>query len=136
MVRTIDATKTGIVPAVRPGDVVTVPTVDPAAYVFVAGGVKKGDPTPFREGMTLLDALREAQPVEGAAVDQIRVLRNSNGGTVETYNLAELLADSGAPVALRAGDRVEVPYARMQSKSDRELLVIVVIGLLLILLLK
>lgn len=125
----------GTIPAVRPGDLVLVPKVDPSKYVFVQGGVASSGSLSFTKDMTLLDALLAARPVKGAGVEKILLHRPGPDGamTTKTYNLFTLAAE---PVALKPADRIEVPYASLDTMSDRQILTIVVIGLLIILLVR
>lgn len=130
-----DWTVLGTVPAVEPGDVVIVPKIDLSRHVLVTGGVAAPGTFEYRPQMTLLDALLAAQPVEGAAVETIKLHRPAQDGTLvtSTHSLSSLLA---SPIYLESGDRVEVPYYAQGTMTDRQLLTIVVIGLLVILLLR
>ncbi len=136
--RLVDLTRTGTVHAVLPGNSVTVPSVDPSRSVFLQGSIQNALPLDFQPGLTLQDAIRLAAPTKSAAVGRIQLKRAAPDGKalIQTYSFAELMAENAAPVPLAAGDTVEVPYAAIQAKSDRELLTIAVIGLLIILLLK
>lgn len=135
-VRTVDLTQIGTIPSVRPGETVDVPAIDRAKSVMVQGGVARGGAYDFKPGLTVADVLREAGASNQAAIDSVRVVRPGADGTHQILKADYLAMSSGAavPMALRAGDTVVVPYAKGYTTSDRELLTIVVIGLLIILL--
>ena len=135
-VRTVDLTQMGTIPAVAPGETVEVPAIDLTKSVIVQGGVARGGAYDFRPGLTVVDVMKEAGTSKQAAIDSVRVVRPGANGTYEVLKADYLAMSSGTsvPMALRAGDTVVVPYAKGYTTSDRELLTIVVIGLLIILL--
>jgi|SRR5688572_3522023 len=136
MARTVDLTQVGTIPAVHPGDQVEVPSVDLTKSVMVQGGVSKSGAFDFKPGLTVVDVLQEAGVSSQAATDSVRVVRQGSDGRVQVLK-ADFLAMSGGaavPMALRAGDTVVVPYAKGMQMSDRDLLTIVVIGLLILVL--
>lgn len=132
-VRNVDLTSLGTIPTVQPGERVEVRAIDPTTSVVVQGGVSRAGAFDFKPGMTVLDAVKQAEPTKHAAMKSVKVLRRADDGTVQVTQ-ADLLAMSGgktAPLELRAGDTVAVPLANVQT-SDRELLTIVLIGLLIL----
>lgn len=135
-VRTVDLTQLGAIPAVRPGETVDVPAIDRTKSVVVQGGVSRAGAYDFRPGLTVAEVLQEAGASNKAAIDSVRVVRPEADGTYQILKADYLAMSTGAstPMALRAGDTVVVPYAKGYTASDRELLTIVVIGLLIILL--
>jgi protein involved in polysaccharide export with SLBB domain len=134
--RLVDLTRLGTIPTVHPGERVIVPAIDPATSVVVQGSVSRPGAVEFRPGMTVTDALAEAEPNKRAPLDAVRVLRRADDGTVQVLqaDLLAMHAGKTAPLTLRAGDTVAVPYSNTQM-SDRDLLTIVVIGLLILVIL-
>lgn len=128
--RTVDATKLGIIEAVRPGDRVIVPAIDPMRSVLVQGGVASQGAYDYRPGMTVRDLIAMANPTAQTSLEKVRIYRPDKSGTVEVHT-ANLLAMNADAEALRPGDTVYVPRASA-SMSDRELLTIAVVGLILI----
>lgn len=125
----VDITTLGPAPLVYPGDQVFVPVLDPSRYVSVSGAVGLPGSVDYRPGLTLSDVLSRAHASQDAGFDHIRITRD--GGEVQTVDLTK----DAETVVLSAGDAVEVPYAP-QTASDRQLITIVVVGLLIILLLR
>lgn len=135
-VRTVDLTQLGTIPAVQPGEAVEVPTVDRTKTVMVQGGVSRAGAYDFKQGLTVVDVLQEAGASNKAAIDSVRIVRPSADGTYQVLKADYLAMSTGAsvPMALRAGDTVVVPYAKGAQMSDRDLLTIVVVGLLILVL--
>ncbi len=131
--KVVDMTQLGIVPSVQPGDRVEVPTIDPTHSVLVQGGVAHAGAYDFRPGMTVRELVRSANPAEKASLEKVRIYRPDKNGTVQVHT-ANLMAMNLDAEALRAGDTVYVPRASV-SMSDRELITILVVGLVLIVLL-
>ena len=96
----------------------------------------RGGAYDFKPGLTVAEVLQEAGISNQAAIDSVRVVRPGADGTHQVLKADYLAMSSGAavPMALRAGDTVVVPDAKGYTTSDRELLTIIVIGLLIILL--
>lgn len=129
-VRTCNLFALGTVPAVQPGDVVSVPRLDPKTVVFVDGRVNNRAPIDYRPGLTLADVLASAEPAAGE-MERVVVTRTDGQRTaIPAAQLPKL-----APITmLKPGDRVAVPHAAAYATSDRELLTILVIALVLIVL--
>jgi protein involved in polysaccharide export with SLBB domain len=132
--RVVDLTKGGILPAVYPGDRVVVPAADPAKTILVQGDVGFSGAFDFRPGMSVKDAVALAQPSPMGNLESVRILRPDGKGSYEVHT-ANLLAMNAGAEALRPGDRVYVPRSGFQA-SDRQLLTIVVIGLILVVIFK
>jgi protein involved in polysaccharide export with SLBB domain len=135
-VKNIDLTQLGTIPAVQPGDKIEVGAIDPKTSVIVQGGVSKAGAFDFKPGMTVLDAVSQAEPSKHASMKNVKVLRKGDDGNLEMIDANLLAMSSGSmpPMALRAGDTVAVPFG--QSMSDHELIIIVVIVLLVVLLVR
>lgn len=133
-VRIVDGTRLEQNISLAAGDIVRVPPADPTSHVFVTGGVQSRGPLDYHAGMKLDEALRMAGTPNGVGLDKVRVTRIQPSGKEQV-----LVADMSTPqaglqanIALLPGDRVTVPHLRNGSMSDRELLTIVVIGLLIL----
>lgn len=136
-VTVVDATRIEKNPLVRPGDVVNVPIADMATHVIITGGVQSRGAIEIRPGLDLTTALAEAGMPTGVGRDRVTLTRMDNGKTeTTTYDLDKIQSGLQANVLLRPGDKVAVPYMRASSPSDRDLLTIVVVGLLILLILK
>jgi protein involved in polysaccharide export with SLBB domain len=135
-VKTVDLTQLGTIAYVKPGDTVDVPAIDPTTSVVVQGGVSQSGAFDFRPGMTVADAVKQAHPSQAASLESVKVLRRLDDGKVDVLR-ADLLAMSkgkAEAMPLKAGDTVVVPFGKSVQASDRELLTIVVIGLLILVL--
>lgn len=133
-VRIVDGTELDQNFMLSAGDTVRVPIADPASHVFVSGAVQSRGALKFRSGMTLGEALRQAGTPNGVGLDRVRVTRAGPNGK-ETVLIADMSVPQTrlqANIALLPGDRIAVPHMRDASMSDRELLTIVVIGLLIL----
>ncbi|GEM_PF-4912960 len=131
----VDLTKLGPTPLANPGSTIYVAAFDANRYVSVRGAVSSPGFIPYSKGLTLKDAIEQARPIDTACIDCVKVSSTDANGAVvtTTYDLSKVSAES---VALNARDKVVVPYNRDISASDRELITIVVIGLLILVLLK
>jgi protein involved in polysaccharide export with SLBB domain len=134
-VKNVDLTKLGTLHMVKPGDAIEVEAIDPTKSVVVQGGVSRAGAFDFKPGMTVVDVLKEAELSKQAAAHNVKVLRRADDGTVQvtTVDLLAMNAGKAPAMALRAGDTVAVPFAGA-TMSDRELLTIVLIGLLILVL--
>lgn len=102
----------------QPGDRVFVPQAASLTYVTVNGAVMTPRRVPFREGLTL------AQAVEGAGgaapradLAKVRVIRQVDGkDRILTHNLAQVYASKAGDLPLRANDVVEVNYPQVANK--------------------
>ena len=125
----VDLTKLGPTPLLQEGDRVEVPEFNPDHYVMVAGAVAKPGALPYREGITVGEVLRSAQPFDEVSVSRVRVvgkdgLRDMPKGVTE----AQLYA-----MVLGPGEAVKVNYPG-QAFSNRELLIIIAIIVLILVL--
>lgn len=125
-----DLTKLGPSPLLEANAEVIVEKFDPAKYVSVKGAVSKMGNVRFHEGMTLSDVMGEASPFKGACLDAVVIRRDAPEGQQNIK--VDLSKVDAATIALNAKDTVEVPYSRPWAASDRELITIVVIGLLVL----
>lgn len=135
-VRTVDLTQLGTIPAVRPGETVEVPEIDRTRSVVVQGAVSNAGAVDFRPGLTVVDVLKQAEPSKLAAVESVRIVRTGASGDVQVINADYLAMSTGktAATVLLPGDVVVTPFGKGMMASDRELLTIVVIGLLILVL--
>lgn len=130
--RVVDMSGFGQLVTLVDGDSVSVPKRNDKDYVFVSGGVTNGGAIPYRDGLDLKTLLAEARATPNAGVNHVKVSRSTDTGVEKT--IVNLDAGANPPlIALMPGDKVEVPYSRVVA-SDRELLTIVVIGLLILIL--
>ena len=91
----------------------------------------------FQDNLTLAKVLKESEIAKNSDLQKVKVVRNTDEGEkLFIVNLTGENAESNLVMALNAGDRVEVPYKSMRAASDRELITIIVIGLLILLLVK
>lgn len=133
----VDTTKLGPITRVHPGDLVVVKILDKSQYVSVSGAVVFPGLIEYDDNLTLAKVLRESEITKNSALEKVKILRNtSEGEKLFIVNLTGENAESNLVMALHAGDRVEVPYKSMRAASDRELITIIVIGLLILLLVK
>ncbi|MFN8138501.1 MAG: SLBB domain-containing protein [Fimbriimonadales bacterium] len=129
--RTIDLTQLGPSPLVQPGATVTINRFDPRNYITVKGAMSKVGNVRYRDGMTLKDALTVGSPYTDACLDSVFITSSYENGNV-TKKKVDLTKVEASAVALNASDVVEVPFARGWAASDRELLTVIVIGLLVL----
>lgn len=127
--RTVDATRLDRRDYVLPGETVFVKPADSSTNVFVKGAVALAGPVPYTSGMTARQAIEAAGGASRAGMERVKLTRTENGvRKTWTVSLGDLKA-------LQPGDLVEAPYINAET-SDKQLLTIVVIGLVLILLLR
>lgn len=87
-----------------PGDHLEVP---PARQIFVDGHVQKPGQLPFRDGLTVTQAIAAAGGTNSTALTtKVKVIR---GEEQTIINLKKVLKGTDADVALRPGDHVYVP---------------------------
>lgn len=127
----VDLSKLGPTPVLNAGDRVEVPEFDSARYVTIAGAVAKPGAVPFREGLTVGEALKTAQPFDQVTSGTVKIVgkdgvRELPKGITE----ADLFAMTVAP-----GEVINVKYPA-ESFSNRELLIGIAIVVILLLLLK
>lgn len=125
----VDLTKVGPTPLVKPGDRIEVPVYDASKYVTVAGAVAKPGALPYREGMTVGEALGAAQPFDEISAGKVKILGSDGVRTVPSgISEADFFAMTLAP-----GEIVKVNYPG-QTISNREILIIVGVLLLVLIL--
>ncbi len=133
----VDATKLGPITRVHPRDLVVVKILDESQYVSVSGAVVFPGLVEYNDNLTLAKVLKESEIAKNSDLQKVKVVRNTDEGEkLFIVNLTGENAESNLVMALNAGDRVEVPYKSMRAASDRELITIIVIGLLILLLVK
>jgi protein involved in polysaccharide export with SLBB domain len=126
---TVDLSKVGPSASVPAGARIEVPTFDPNRYVMIAGAVAKPGAVPYREGITVGDALNSAQPFDVLTSDTVRIVgKDGVRGLPKGVSQADLYAMTLAP-----GEAVKVNYPG-QSFSNRELLIAIAIIVLILLL--
>ncbi len=135
--RCVDLTKLGPTPLVSPGAKVAVPTLDPADYVTIKGAVAKPGVFPYRDGITLGEALAQSKPYTDARTDNLKITRMGEDGKTKTMiiDLGKIQA-SASPLELRPGDFLEVSYPGQSSFSNKDLLVLIAIGVLILIVLR
>lgn len=114
---------------VAPGDIIEVPFADTGKSVFVRGALRHQGVFDLKPGMTVGDVIKEAELAKINAVEKAQVQRAGADGTINVTD-KNLLA-----MKLMPGDTVVVPYGHSVQTSDRELLTIAVVALVLIVLL-
>lgn len=114
---------------VAPGDIIEVPFADTGKSVFVRGALRHQGVFDLKPGMTVGDVIKEAELAKINAVEKVQVQRAGADGTINVTD-KNLLA-----MKLMPGDTVVVPYGHSVQTSDRELLTIAVVALVLIVLL-
>lgn len=126
---TVDVTKLGPTPMLKAGDIVHVPEFDPNKYVMVAGAVAKPGALPYHDGITVGDLLKAAQPFDEIQIDKVRIV-DKNGVKPLPEGITE---DALYAMVLAPGEAVKVNYPG-QSFSNRELLIVIAIIVLILLL--
>lgn len=126
----------GLVQSVKPGDTVIVPTLDLKSVVLVNGRVANPSPITYRQGLTLADVLAEARIVRPEEINHVTVTSAEPGigSPNKTYKM-DGLALVAPTIAMLPGDRVNVPYSTT-TLSDKDMLTVVLIVLLVILIAK
>lgn len=101
-----------------PGDRVFVPQATALTYVTVSGAVITPRKVPFRDGMTLAQAIEGAGgPAPRADLNKVKITRKIDGkNKVLTYNLSQVYASKAGDLQLRANDVVEVNYPQVANK--------------------
>lgn len=118
-------------PSLKAGDVVYVPSIDPGKVIFTEGPVLNRGPIDFAPGMTLADALSKMQPAMKGQMDRVTVTRGAGEeAQTQTFKAKDLVA-LAPTIHLMPGDRVAVPYAA-QVRSDRELITILLIAVVVL----
>lgn len=104
-------------PVMRPGDIVYVEKAD---YVYVVGNVVKPQPIALSENLTLTQAIAASGGMLSATKkSQIRLIRQENGGKVETvYDLNAIRDKKIADPILQANDIIEVPTDKIKSFGE------------------
>lgn len=133
--KVIDLTKPAPLPSLNPGDVVIVPEQDDNAYVSIEGGVLWPGKTDYSENLTVLRAIQQSKPLAHSDLERVTVTRTNNDGTEEVFivNLRNVLEGKTKDMPLQPADKVNVPFVKAEGLSDRELLTILVIGILVLL---
>lgn len=98
---------------VSPGTKIVVGVREIREFVFVRGSVARPGLIPFKQGMTITDAILDAQPFENASLNRVRLTRRDATGkvTIEIYDLRQIQAGKAPDVQLMAEDTIDVPYA-------------------------
>jgi protein involved in polysaccharide export with SLBB domain len=125
----VDLTKLGPTPLLKTGDVVVVPEFDQNKYVMVAGAVANPGALPYHDGMTVGEVLKSARPFDEINIDKVRIV-DKNGVKALPQGITE---DALYAMVLAPGEAVKVNYPG-QSFSNRELLIVVAIVVLILLL--
>ncbi|HWP31646.1 MAG TPA: SLBB domain-containing protein [Fimbriimonadales bacterium] len=135
-IKVVDLTKPTPLPTLKPGDVVIVPELDESAYISIEGGVLWRGKMNYSENLTVLRAIQQAKPLDRCDLERVAVTRTNDDGKEEVFvvNLRNVLEGKAKDMPLQPADKVNVPFVKASSLSDRELLTILVIGLLILLL--
>jgi len=96
----------------KPGDVITVPTMD--AQVFVLGSVTHPGPVPFRPGMTLLEALSGSAPETSRTAASVSAGASAGGPTTDADLYDAILTHAD-------GTTVPVDLDKLIRKGDQQL---------------
>jgi hypothetical protein len=106
-----------------------VPEFDQNKYVMVAGAVANPGALPYHDGMTVGEVLKSARPFDEINIDKVRIV-DKNGVKALPQGITE---DALYAMVLAPGEAVKVNYPG-QSFSNRELLIVVAIVVLILLL--
>lgn len=131
--KSFDLDKTADEPSLQAGDTVVVSVRPINEKVFVTGAVNNPGLVQHEPGMTVLKVVEDAQPMEKARIDKVRINRkeiDKKPRTI-TVNLKKVKAGTAPDVELMNGDTIEVPYPAMISNRTGETLKYVAVGLLL-----
>ena len=93
--------------ALLPNDQVIVETTADRLFVQVLGAVRNPGLVPYREGLTLSQAIQQAGGLEGGAKAKDVVVRT--GGGVRKVNFEDVIRGFRGDSMLGAGDTIEVP---------------------------
>lgn len=95
------------------GDRVFIPEMKVLTYVMVNGAVMKPSRVPFRDGLTLSQAVEASGgPFAKADLKKVSVIRMVDGKEKSvTHDLAAIYASKAGDVPLRANDKINVPMA-------------------------
>lgn len=108
----INLTQVGGNAPIASGDQVFVPMLAASSYVMVRGAVGNPGLVPYKDKMTVTEALYGAgRPLQSARLDRVEVKR-IEGGREQTIkvNVNAVLRGQASDVELRAGDTVVVPF--------------------------
>lgn len=130
-VRKIDFTRFDQNDVLKAGDAVVVPVLNEKDYVFVSGGVANKGAIDYKPGMDIVSVLNRAGLPNEKVKKQVVLVRD---GKAQQVDVTKIEAGLQANIALMPADKVMVPSARAYQMSDRDLLTIVVIGLLVLVL--
>lgn len=112
----------------QPGDRIFVPQQQVLTYVQVEGAVMTPRRVPYREGLTLSQAVDAAGGAfVKADLGKVKVIRQVDGkDKTLTHDLAAVYASKAGDLELRANDRVEVPMpsAKRASKTNQALKIV------------
>jgi polysaccharide export outer membrane protein len=102
----------GATTLIEPGDQVFVPVTAGSTYIMVRGAVRNPGLVPYREKMTLMEAVRAAgQPTDNARLNRVEIRRVEDSQTTTTVvDLDQVLRGQASDPEVRAGDTVVVPY--------------------------
>jgi polysaccharide export outer membrane protein len=94
------------------GDQVFVPMVAGSSYVMVRGAVRNPGLVPYRDKMTLSQAIHGAgEPSDGAKTDKVEIKRIEDGKTVTTKaDLNAVVRGQASDPEIQPGDTINVPY--------------------------
>ncbi len=132
---TLNLKDTDTNPPLKRGDRITVSTRASQAYVYVRGAVARPGLMPFEEGLTLSRVLFDAEPLEGARLDKVKVVRKKLDQTAQTFtlNFPKINAGSAPDFPLAPGDIVDIPFPAKSYSTERTIQVVGAIVLLILL---
>ena len=108
----VDLSQPGSDITLSPGDQVTVPVRASREYVYVRGAIAKPGLIAYTPGLTVLRAVNEANPVEGARLDRVKIIRKAadDKSTTTTVDILKISRGVTPDEPLFAGDIVDIPY--------------------------
>lgn len=123
--KVVNLERVGPTPIVHPNTTIIVDKYDPSKYIAVRGAVQQPGSFEFRPGMSLKDAVDAAKPFADAHQDSVTI-------TTSTGKSKEVKITDLHTVMLNPGDRVEIAYNNRSSFTDRELVTILAIVVLVL----
>ncbi len=117
---------------VEPGTKIVVGVREVREHIFVRGSVARPGLLPYKPGMTITDAILDAQPFEAAGLNRVRLSRRDTTGAVKVdiYDVRQIQAGKLQDVLLKPEDTIDVPYP-VSSYRTQDTMKFVGIGLLL-----
>lgn len=131
----VDITQVNADVELNAGDHVFVPQRAAKVYVLIRGAVQRTGLIPFKEGMTLREAVELANPSDEAQLHKITVERAEGTSRAKktTVSYTEILRGQREDYPLRAGDVIDVPYPPRKLTTPETLQTVsLILGILLL----